>query len=109
MECHAAQKDSTIGLKMNFKPLPSELKNHGMTMKLVKRTEKVAMYSKCGGYEVVLVQRHNGYEIKGVKVEPAEYLPKDEDFGAKGWHFSGPQGLEMAEKKYLDLQKEVKN
>ncbi len=52
---------------MNFKPLPEELTNHGYKMKMVKRTDLVAMYSKCGGFEVVAVQRHNGYEIKGQK------------------------------------------
>ena len=92
---------------MNFKPLPEELTNHGYKMKMVKRTDLVAMYSKCGGYEVVAVQRHNGYDIKGVKVEPAEYLPKDEDFGTKGWYFSGPNGREMAEKMFEELQKNL--
>ncbi len=42
---------------MNFKPLPEELTNHGYKMKMVKRTDLVAMYSKCGGFEVVAVQR----------------------------------------------------
>lgn len=88
-----------------MKPLPDELTNHGHKMKLLKRTDNVAMYSKCGGYEVVLVQKHNGYEIKGIKIEPAEYLPKDEDFGVKGWYFSGPMGKESAEKKFEQLQK----
>jgi hypothetical protein len=96
--------EATI-FKMNFKPLPEELTNHGYKMKMIKRTDLVAMYSKCGGFEVVAVQRHNGYDIKGVKVEPAEYLPKDEDFGTKGWYFSGPNCRDTAEKKFEELQK----
>lgn len=88
-----------------MKLLPTEMTNHGYAMKQIKRTDKVAMYSKCGGYEVVLVQSHNGYEIKGIKIDPAEYLPKDEDFGTKGWYFAGPKGREMAEKKWKELTK----
>ena len=88
-----------------MKLLPTEIKNHGYTMKQIKRTDTVAMYSKCGGYEVVLVQSHNGYEIKGIKIEPSEYLPRDEDFGTKGWYFSGPNAREDAEKKFEKLQK----
>jgi hypothetical protein len=88
-----------------MKPLPIEMKNHGYSMKQIKRTDKVAMYYKCGGYEVVLVQKHNGYEIKGIKIEPAEYLPKDEDFGTKGWYYGGPNAREDAEKKFRELEK----
>jgi hypothetical protein len=88
-----------------MKLLPIEMKNHGYSMKQIKRTDKVAMYSKCGGYEVVLVQKHNGYEIKGIKIDPAEYLPKDEDFGTKGWYYGGPNGREDAEKKFRELEK----
>lgn len=88
-----------------MRPLPTEMKNHGYSMKQIKRTDKIAMYSKCGGYEVVVIQKHNGYEIKGIKIEPAEYLPKDEDFGVKGWYFGGPDAREDAEKKYRELEK----
>lgn len=88
-----------------MKPLPIEIKNHGYCMKQIKRTDKVAMYSKCGGYEVVLIQKHNGYEIKEIKIEAAEYLPKDEDFGTKGWYYGGPNAREDAEKKFRELEK----
>jgi len=86
-----------------MKLLSIEIKNHGYSMKQIKRTDKVAIYYKCGGYEVVLIQKHNGYEIKGIKMEPAEYLPKDEDFGWKGWYYGGPNGRENAEKKFQKL------
>ena len=86
-----------------MKQLPIEIKNHGYSMKQIKRTDKVAMYSKCGGYEVVLIQKHNGYEIKGIKMEPAEYLPRDEDFGWKGWYYGGPNARADAEKKFRKL------
>ena len=88
-----------------MKPLAIEIKNHGYCMKQIKRTDKVAMYSKCGGYEVVLIQKHNGYEIKEIKIEAAEYLPKDEDFGTKGWYYGGPNAREDAEKKFRELEK----
>lgn len=80
------------------------MKNHGYVMKQIKRTDKVVMYSKAGGYEVCLIQSHNGYEIKGIKIEAAEYLPKDEDFGIKGWYYGGPNGRQMAEKKFRELE-----
>jgi len=92
---------------INYKKLPLEIKNHGYKMKQVKRTENTAMYSKAGGYEVLVVQRHDGYEIKGNWIEPAEYLPKDEDFGTKGWYFNGPDGLQKAEKKFEEIEQKT--
>ena len=94
-------------MSINHKKLPLEIKNHGYLMKQVKRTEKTAMYSKAGGYEVVIVQRHDGYEIKGNWVEPAEYLPKDEDFGTKGWYFGGSEALQNAEKKFAEIEEKA--
>jgi hypothetical protein len=91
----------------SIKKLATEIKNHGYLMRQIKRTEKSAIYSKCGGYEVVVIQRHDGYEIKGNWVEPAEYLPKDEDFGTKGWYFGGPDALQHAEKKFAEIEKEA--
>jgi len=85
--------------------LPDIVKNHGYLMKQIKRTDKIAMYSKAGGFEVMLIQKHHGYEINGIKIEPKEYLPKDEDFGRKGWYFGGPDARERAKKKFAELEK----
>jgi len=85
--------------------LPLEMKKHGFNMRQIKRTENSVIYSKAGGYEVMVVRKHNGYELGGQKVEPAEFLPNNEEFGRLGWYFSGPSAIENAEIKYQEISK----
>lgn len=87
-----------------MKILPLEMKKHGFLMKQIKRSEKTAMYSKAGGFEVMVVRKHDGYKIGDTIVEPAEFLPGDEDFGRLGWYFSGPNAVQDAENKYKELE-----
>ena len=39
------------------------------------------------GYETVIIHRHNGYELGGVKIEPAETYPSDSQWGDMAWTF----------------------
>jgi hypothetical protein len=72
-------------------------------MKQIKRTDTVAMYSKANGFEVIVIQRHDGYEIGGSKVEAAEHFPNNEAFGKLGWYYTGKKAREQAEAKYKQL------
>lgn len=90
-------------MNSSFKRLEPVIKNHGYTMRLVKRTDDVAMYSKAGGFEVIRVRRHPGGELFGRTLEPYELYPGDEQFGRMGWYFAGPSGRERADAKYDEL------
>jgi hypothetical protein len=85
------------------KPLPLTLKNYGHEMVQIKRTDVAAIYSKGHGFEVILIQKHDGYEIAGNKVEPAEHFPKNEDWGKSGWYYIGPKARQLADEKYREL------
>jgi hypothetical protein len=89
--------------------LPVETEHKGHKMRQIKRSDVAAIYSKSAGYEVFLIQKHYGYEIKGVKIEASEYMPKDEDFGTKGWYYIGPNARELAEKKWRNLNENIDN
>lgn len=103
-EEHACGRGSSAHSRaMNYRPIPSELKRQGYVMRLVKREGDVSIYSKSAGFEVLRVRRHDGRMIGETVVEPAEYLPSDEEFGTKGWYFIGPNARELAETKMRAL------
>lgn len=41
--------------------------------------------SKAESWEVFQVQSHNGLCIAGVDIPPAEFAPRNEQWGIKGW------------------------
>jgi hypothetical protein len=86
-----------------IKQLAPEIKDHGFTLRLIKRTEGVAMYSKSGGFEVIKIRKHPGGEMFGKKLEPYEMYPGSNLFGLYGWYFSGPNARERADAKYDTL------
>lgn len=90
-------------METSIKPLAPEIKTHGFTLRLVKRTKTVAMYSKSGSFEVIKIHRHPGGEMFGKKLEPYEMYPSNEMFGMRGWDYSGPNARERAEAKYAEL------
>lgn len=94
-------------MNSSFKRLEPVIRNHGYTMRLIKRTDDVAMYSKAGGFEVIRVRRHPGGELFGKTLEPYELYPGDEQFGRMGWFFAGPKGRERADEKYDALVAQV--
>jgi hypothetical protein len=51
-------------------------------------------------YETIIIQSHEGREIQGVRFEPAEYPPSNEQWGVKGWTYTR---IEQAIEKMNDL------
>ena len=100
---------------MKHKELDKEFKRKGFTFKQFRRTGDAAIYekiSKIGAkhYEVIAIGRHNGYELGGVPIEPAETYPSDSMWGLKGYTY---KELSDAEKRFnsliqLELQKKDK-
>jgi hypothetical protein len=62
-----------------------------------ERTEKGSIIKN---YEVVVIKKHNGYEIGGNIIPPSEVYPSSTQWGTLGWTF---QNLEDARKKYDTL------
>jgi len=76
----------------------------------VKRVEDVALFerkAKTGrlDWEVIKVGRHNGYELGGQYVEPAETYPGSSQFGKSAWHFND---LALAEIKFDEVLSEMR-
>ena len=74
-----------------YKPIPTEFKKNGFTFRQITREGDWAIYeqSKAGisrsWFELVKIQRHDGYEIAGNKTEPAEFYPSNESWGKLGF------------------------
>jgi hypothetical protein len=71
-------------------PLPQTFRRSGWDYKVLSRDGDVAVLeqTKAGcdtRYEVVVVQRHNGYEIGGKVMPPGEAMPSPEQWGRLGW------------------------
>ena len=85
---------------MNYKPIETEFVKSGYRFRQIRREGDVAIFHKVGqkgakhnasfdgGFEVVNISRHDGYEIAGVKMEPAEQYPSPEMWGTKGFTFT---------------------
>ena len=76
-----------------MKLLETRFKKDGFTFEQLKRLDNVAVFAKSKGgksksYEVVKIQSHNGFEISGVKIEPAETMPSSEQWGTNGFTFT---------------------
>ena len=80
---------------MNYKPLELQFTKTGFRFKQLVREGDLAIFHKVAldprphdaGFEVVVVGRHDGYEIAGVKIEPSETYPSNEQWGNKGWTY----------------------
>lgn len=80
-----------------MKKLPIEFQNKkwGISYKQVRRTENNAIYAlhdgengQMLGYEVHRISRHNGFELGGNFIEPAEQLASTEQFGTHGFYYA---------------------
>lgn len=91
-----------------MKPLAKEFRKYGMVYRFVERQQDIAIYSLAlkekpdviVGHDTVIVQWHNGYEIAGNKIPPAECYPSSEMWGSKAWSFNK---LETAKNKMNEL------
>lgn len=91
-----------------MKELALELKKNGFTYRQFDRNAYKAIYSqfchdakKIIAYEVFHVKSHNGYEIQGNYIEPAEMYPSNESFGVSAWSI---KDKDDALTKYVSLQ-----
>jgi hypothetical protein len=73
------------------KPLPTAFKAKGFDYEQVRREGDIAMFEQTKPglrgtwFEVVVVQRHDGYTIAGRYVAPAESMPSTSTWGRLGW------------------------
>lgn len=93
------------------KPLPTSFRAKGFDYKQVYREGDVALFrqTKPGltrtWFEVVVVQRHDGYTIGGQYVAPAESMPSASTWGRNGWTYTD---LAKADVKFAELAGGVK-
>ena len=77
-----------------MRKLAKNFKQKGFNFTQTKRIEDFAIYKKVPvngthtSYEVIIVSRHNGYELGGQYIEPAETYPSSSQWGTKGWTFT---------------------
>ena len=81
--------------------LLTEYRRNGNDFKLTARRGNAAVF-RCDDladfspYEVIVIQSHNGREIMGNTIPPAEYPPSDAQWGSLGWTVkSTKEALEM--------------
>ena len=66
----------------------TKYKKNGIDWNVIKRINNIAVAESQRGYEVIIIQSHNGRTIAGNYCEPAEYPPSNEQWGSKGWSYS---------------------
>ncbi len=90
------QRDTTSATSRTspsrYTPLPKELRIAGFNLRQRTREGDLAVYEqshpKCPTrlrYEVIVIRRREAFEIKGRRVEAAEFYPRSEDWGSFGW------------------------
>ena len=90
-------------------PLDPVTKTNGHTYTLVKRTPTAAIYRQSGGkgdataYEVIVINVRDAETIMGREYPAREVYPNMNDWGTLGWTYTGPNGLELAEKKFASI------
>lgn len=93
---------------MGMKKLEKIFSKKGFKYTQIERKGNVAIYKQeClkvknpkANYEVVQIKSHNGYEIGGSKIAPAEVYPGTTQWGLLGWtHLDLPS----AEKRFKKL------
>lgn len=97
---------------INYKPLETDFNKNQFRFRQIRREGDIAIFHRAaiagglhptafdGGFETVVITRHDGYEIAGVQMEPAECYPSNEQWGAKGWSYPT---LFAADQKYERL------
>ena len=97
-----------------MKILEDNFSSKGFNLSLVKREGDVAIYKKtlenseteAHDFEVIAIKRHNGYEIAGVKMPPAEMYPSDTQWGDWGYTCTS---REDADKRFMQLKDKLTN
>jgi hypothetical protein len=74
-----------------YKVIPAQFKKRGFNYTQLKRDGMKAIYqqtradSSLNNYEVVKLGRHNGYNMGGSYIEPAETYPGSSLWGITAW------------------------
>ena len=79
--------------KRHFRTLPKEFRRHGFDFRQIAREDNAAIYEQRSAdsaessvaYEVVVIKRRKGFQIKGRLVPAAEVYPRSEQWGELGW------------------------
>jgi hypothetical protein len=77
----------------SYRPLPTQFQHHGFDYRQIARESDFAIYEQTWNscpspstcYEVIRIRRHDGFQIGGRFVEPAEIYPNSEAWGVDGW------------------------
>lgn len=94
---------------MNYKLLPTPYNKNGFEHTQLFREGDVAIFHKVhlnprfdAGFETVVISRHDGYEMAGNMIEPAECYPSPEMWGTRGWTYTN---LLLARDRFAKLVK----
>jgi hypothetical protein len=99
---------------ITYNPLKTEFTHKGFKFNQLYREGDFAIFHRIAlqnsihphtqdmGFEVVVIKRHDGYVIGGVKLEPAETYPCSSQWGSYGWTY---RDLYSAELRFSKLVK----
>jgi len=98
------------------KPIDLSFTYGGFDYRQIRREKDVAIYSQCfkGGripvaYEVVVIQRHNGYSLGGKTYPPAEYYPSSAKWGTYGFTIVATDPTKMLQKAVDKMRQVLQN
>jgi len=98
------------------KPIDTFFTYKGFDFRQIVREGDVAVYSQCfkGGkmpvaYEVVVIQKHDGYTIMGKTYPPSEFYPSTNDWGTKGFTIVTTDTTKMKQKALDKMAKVLKS
>lgn len=93
-----------------MRPLKTEFKKNGVQYTLIERNEKVALFSLdfgVSGYEVSVICQQQEKELFGNKIEAAEIIASNEQFGADGSKAFSSSGFNRAQQYYKDISRHL--
>ena len=94
------------GHQRDMKILPTTFRSDGFDFELLKRDGDIALFRKTKprlrfeSLEVVVIQRHETFEIEGKLIPASEHLPRSEQWGSAGWSY---RDRPSAERKFNQL------
>lgn len=89
--------------KNGYLIIPLEFIDKKWHFKQLFRKNDVAVYVKNKGtgssYEAIIIQKHDGYTVFKKTFPPAEFYPRSEDWGCKGFSYTNEkEALDKAKK-----------
>lgn len=76
-----------------MKALQPRFKKNGFFHSQSIRVGNIAVFQRWKGkelphFETIVIGSHDGYELAGVKIAPAETYPSSSAWGSQGWTFN---------------------